>query len=31
MISIQVVPLQGVDAYKLLRDKVTYEANTGIG
>ena len=28
MISIQVVPLQGVNAYKLLRDKVTYEANT---
>jgi hypothetical protein len=28
MISIQVVPLNGVDAYKLLRDKVTYEANT---
>jgi hypothetical protein len=28
MISIQVVPSQGVDAYKLLRDKVTHEAAT---
>ena len=28
MISIQVVPGQGADAYKLLRDKVTHEANT---
>ncbi|MBZ5527040.1 MAG: hypothetical protein LAN71_03935 [Acidobacteriia bacterium] len=28
MISIQVVPGQGVDAYKLLRDKVTHEAAT---
>lgn len=28
MISIQVVPVQGVDAYKLLRDKVTHEATT---
>jgi hypothetical protein len=28
MISIQVVPGKGVDAYKLLRDKVTHEATT---
>ena len=28
MISIQVVPGQGVDAYRLLRDKVTHEATT---
>lgn len=28
MISIQVVPVQDVDAYKLLRDKVTHEAAT---
>jgi hypothetical protein len=28
MISIQVVPRSGVDAYKLLRDKVTHEATT---
>jgi hypothetical protein len=28
MISIQVVPGQDVDAYKLLRDKVTHEATT---
>jgi hypothetical protein len=28
MISIQVVPSNGVDAYKLLRDKVTHEATT---
>lgn len=28
MISIQVVPGHGVDAYKLLRHKVTHEANT---
>ena len=28
MISIQVVPARGVDAYKLLRDKVTHEAAT---
>jgi hypothetical protein len=28
MISIQVVPSHGADAYKLLRDKVTHEATT---
>ena len=28
MISIRVVPGQGIDAYKLLRHKVTHEANT---
>jgi hypothetical protein len=28
MIAIQVVPRQGVDAYKLLRHKVTHEAAT---
>jgi hypothetical protein len=28
MISIQVVPKHGLDAYKLLRDKVTHEATT---
>ena len=28
MISIQVVPARGVDAYKLLRDKVTHGAAT---
>ena len=28
MISIQVVPRHGIDAYKLLRDKVTHRATT---
>ena len=28
MLRLQVVPRSGVDAYRLLRDKVTYEAQT---
>jgi hypothetical protein len=28
MISLQIVPRHGVDAYRLLRDKVTHEART---
>jgi hypothetical protein len=28
MISIQVIPRSGLDAYKLLRDKVTHDAQT---
>ena len=28
MLSVQVVPRSGIDAYRLLRDKVTHEART---
>ena len=28
MLSLQIVPREGIDAYRLLRDKVTHEART---